>query len=200
MIPITELLDALELDDFGDWEVLEKLEAAAAAFVEREANWHFVEVAGVSQIVTGNGSNQLRLRGLIPSAPATVSESAYVGATPATITASESDGYVVRTSGVPVNRAYLVRKHGYVWSDGYEYTVTATLGYTAGEEPAEIRELVRDLVLLKWAERDAAGGVFKSESIGPYTYTAGDLSRLSSDQGAMPAASVLAHWHGWVYA
>jgi hypothetical protein len=200
MISLDELRIALDIDSSVDEDILEKLEAAAVAFVERETGWHFVGVDDVVEVVTGDGSDRLRLRGMVTTAPATVSEAAYVGATPTTITATASDGYELRTKGVPVNRIYLVRKQGYVWHDGYEYTVTADRGYTAGAEPTEIRELVRDLVLLKWNERDAAGGVFRSESIGPYTYTAGDLSRLSSEAGTMPAASVLAHWHGWVFA
>lgn len=57
--------------------------------------------------------------------------------------------------------------------------VTYTAGYEIGSGPEELRDLVRQLVQLRWSERGPTG-LMQSETLGDYSYTRGDLERLDN--------------------
>ena len=147
MIGTSELMNALRCsksEAAGDY--VTGLEAAAVAYVERKTNRSFSTSGERTEILLGNGRRDLWVAESIDTGETvTITETSYPGATPVTITASEGNGYEVRGTK-------LVRKGGFSWTRGYEYTVTYTAGYTAGEEPDDIRQAVTALVTL-WYER-----------------------------------------------
>jgi hypothetical protein len=57
--------------------------------------------------------------------------------------------------------------------------VTYRAGYEIGAGPEELRDLVRQLVQIRWTERGATG-LMQSETLGDYSYTRGDLERLDN--------------------
>lgn len=198
MITLPDLKDWLEVEGDEADDLLTSLEARAVEFVERETGRYFGALENVTEILCGDGGGKLRLAEVPTSIPASVQERAYVGADATTITASDDDGYELRTLTLPSsNLAYLLRKGGCVWARGFEYSVTYERGYAAGDEPGDIRQLVLDLVQVKWAMRDAGGGVFRSESLGPYSYTLADLSRLPGYR-AEDAQATIQRWRGWI--
>ena len=64
------------------------------------------------------------------------------------------------------------------------------VGFAPGTGPAELRDLVRQLVALRYASRPDAesGAPFASETIGDYSYTRGDVEALAG------WASVVSRW------
>jgi hypothetical protein len=77
-------------------------------------------------------------------------------------------------------------RHGFP-AGGKTVRVTYMAGYAIGEGPEELRGLVLDLVKLKWNERGAVG-LMKSETLGDYSYTRGDMEKLAS------WGEVVNHW------
>ena len=77
----------------------------------------------------------------------------------------------VRGSGILYNPAG--------WLRGVEYHITYTAGYTT--IPYALEMACLELVKYKW-DSAQAGGVYKSESLGDYSYTLGDFSKGISDQ------------------
>jgi hypothetical protein len=92
-----------------------------------------------------------------------IGEAQYAGDTETAIT-----DYTLRT----LNREALLARHGGVkWTRDYEYAVTYWRGYAAGDEPGDIRQLVLDLLAVKWGIRQSGGEGLRSETIGGYSWT-----------------------------
>lgn len=139
MISLADLKLALRIDGTAEDNYLTALEAAAVAAVERWTGRSFAESGARTEYLTGAGIDRLWLAETPAADPAlTVTEAAYPGAETTAITAADADGYVIR-------ERTLVRRGG-IWHAGYEYAVTYTAGYAAGEEPADIRQAVMQLV------------------------------------------------------
>jgi hypothetical protein len=198
MIEVSELKEWLEIADSDSAYdgLLLSLEERAVAFVEAQTDRYFRAPVDVTEFHTGRGWPILTLSAIANVAPTTVTERPYPGGTDTVITASADDGFVVRP-GTRMTR--LIRKNGLAWIDCYEYEITFKRGYTTGQEPGDIRQLVIDLVSLKFGLRDSAGGGIQSESIGGYSYRTGDFSRADLD--AIPTAGETVRlWRGLVYA
>jgi hypothetical protein len=127
---------------------LAALESAAVDHLERETGHYFGDPKAVTLTLVGDGTPVLWLRDLIhgASAPATVDQRSSPAASATTITASASDGYVVRGDSI----SKLVRKAGLVWLLGYEYEVTFDRGYDA--PPPSARQFV-SFCVAHWFER-----------------------------------------------
>jgi hypothetical protein len=173
MISISELRDYLEIEDDQEEDVdhiLARLESYAVAFVEKQTNRHFGPKGDVTVVVMGTTSQRLYLPYAVAlpasSAITIVEERRQPGDTATEITTAASDGYILRTNG---QEAWLVRKGGARWQDGYEYTVTFKRGYAPGYEPGDIRRIVLKLVELDWNSRGGEG--VKSETISGYSYS-----------------------------
>lgn len=188
-------------DDTKD-DLLTALEAGVVAFIEQHTGHYFGPVAAHSEIVRGDGGTKLRLDDppvIDPEAdPAqaapvvVVAERPYPGADPTAFT--QDDDFEVRTlSTGAAGVAWLHRLAGWVWLHGYEYTVEYSRGYAAGEEPAEIRQLVVDLVRLRYAELSRAPGA-SSETMGNYSYSRGAFAQAGILDQIPGAKDVLALW------
>ena len=116
---------------------LESLEEVAVAYVSR-ATGRFLgdEDAEAEFVVPGAGIVSLYLP-QPASAVTAVKERPYPGGTETVIASDDDDGWELRTAAGESHGVRLVRKGGYVWDRGYEYVVTATIGYTADTWPAE---------------------------------------------------------------
>lgn len=200
MIPVSEIKTWLGIDSTDSTydTVLGQLETRAVAFVSRVTGRYFGGTATTSEIIEGTDQKRLWL-----SEPSTVTATAmavvYVanpGDSTSTLTATAADGWQVRTEG---NEGYLIRKGGNIWFEPYEYTVTYTRGYaTSGAAtsasiavPGEIRQLVLDLIAVKWRGRGQEG--LRSERIDNYSYTRDDFS--DADIDTIPwARSVIDKW------
>lgn len=132
MIPVPELRAYLRLRHAEDDALLETLERAALAHLERETGRHFGPREQVTERLAGTGTAALWL-------------------------ADEPAGEVVITDGTHVLLGWerqgrrLVRPLG--WDAGREYTATYTRGYEQGEEPADVRLAVMQLVALLYEYR-----------------------------------------------
>lgn len=148
-------------EDTAHDALLTDLEAMAVEWVERQTGRYFGPPEETVEILRGTGAPRLWLA----EPPVSVAEVVEVIHPGGTETVIDPDGYEIRTGG---NEGWLVRRGG-VWWPGYEYRVRYTRGYPAGQEPADIRQLVLDLVALRWSLRGKDG--LQSESIGGYSYT-----------------------------
>lgn len=159
---LKEHLGIEESDESQD-DIVMRLEAAAVAYVQNETGWYFGE-AEAEVYLRGSGTSRLWL-----PQPATgdiaVLRLAHAGDEGTEIVAEDDDGFVARG-------AQLVRKNNLEWDRAYEYKVTFDRGYAEGEEPADIRQLVIDLVSAKYSQRGKEG--MKSETYGGYSYTFAD--------------------------
>lgn len=171
MISTTDLRVWLGIDA-GDTtydKILGDLEPRAVALLQRESGRYFGAVASTTEYLAGRGTPDLWLAEVPvgdPAIPATVIQRSGPGARETTITAVDDDGYVLRTSD---REARLVRKSGYVWTEGQEFEVTYDRGYAAGSEPGDVLQAVIDIVTRTFKRRGSEG--LKSESIGGYSYT-----------------------------
>ena len=183
MIPAADLAEYLGLEDPSarDLDRLEKLEAAAVAFVQTWTGRYFGPPVEHSEVLIGAGSGRIWLS----HAPVAVGdgplvileERAYPGADPHPLVIDEDFGVVV--SG---GEAELVRYSPALnWSRGYGYTARYHRGYPEGEEPADIRQLVTDLVAVRWGLIGREG--LRSESVGSYSYTRFGDSDLDAVMG-----------------
>lgn len=150
MIEIAELRRAARVSGTSRDAQLVDYERAAVAHVEQETGRYFGDEEGVTETIPGTGTVDLWLPEKCKEIPATVSEHATPGDTPTTVTASASDGYVLRGDAT---LSKLTRKGGSVWSPWREYAVTYTRGYETGEEPSDIRQAVKGLVVYWDARR-----------------------------------------------
>lgn len=188
MIAIGDLETFLGISAGTDLALVLDIEAAAVEFVENFTHRFFGSTASdegsdYSEVVEGQGHDELWLSEAPATLPPSVLQQPWPGATQVTITASDSDGYVQRGPR-------LVRKGGFVWRLGYEYVVTYDRGYvqTAAASadvtpedvaaPDDIRHAVKKIVRIEYREiksKAAVGGGLKSETMGNYSYTLGDL-------------------------
>lgn len=148
--------------------VLVDLEAAAVAFVQRETGRYFGEAQTFTEYFDGHGAVELFLKES-PAALTSVHERCDPGDSWVEITDSSDDGWELR--GLK-----LLRKGGSVWEVGSEYRVIYDFGFTEGQEPADIRMLVIDLVKFWYRQRGVEGHV--SGRIGDYGFTLGDLENI----------------------
>jgi hypothetical protein len=199
MIVLADLKVELDIDasDYSFDAYLAALEPRAVAYVEMRTHRYFGPVASVTEYLRGQGIRELWLLNLPATVPTSVIERAYPGATETTITAANTDGFVVRTD---VREAWLVRKGGYLWTRDYEYQVTFTRGYAAGDEPGEIRQLVIDLIASRFAMREAGGAGVQSETIGGYSYRLGDFSDGDLSSLGPMASDTITMWTRPVFA
>lgn len=212
MIPIDEL-QQLVGDAKTDLHVLVALEEAAVAFVQTQTRRYFGGREEFQEIVQGRGSRYLYLSHAAEDAvlgdayfdaSITVTERVWgsgggrwgwasgCGCTPSS---SGSDGVDPDTGLVTdwelrrfEGETALVRTSG-VWLRGAEYTVTYTRGYEEGNEPADIKRLVANLVKVGLDAMTTDAGL-RSETIGGYSYSYGntDLSQLDdTDQMTLDA-------------
>jgi hypothetical protein len=149
-------IDALE-DAYGEEEqvaYLEDLEAAAVAFIERYTGRYFgpPHEEPVPLVLTGYGSPALYLPHYASQVTAVASR-AYPGGEETEIEAGAADGWSLTIPAGGTHSNVLGRHGGSVWGAGGEYMVTAVIGYEPGEEPADIRQAVIDLVGWWWEER-----------------------------------------------
>lgn len=162
MIELGELKAWLESPDADDTLVAD-IEKRAVAFLEQQTGRYFGEVASTTVYMSGNGTRTLWLPEDPESSPAVVVE--------------EETSFNVWTVVADTN--YVVRDYRLIhesgWTEGFEnYRVTFSRGYTAGAEPETIRQAVLDLVALKYNARGNEG--VRSESLGSYSYSAGDVA------------------------
>lgn len=145
MIDDRLLAQAFKPADQSGLEYVRALEAAAVALIERQTGKYFGPVRTRTEYVLGTGSGMLYLEGPVATDVydvaliTSVNEAAYAGGEQTEIDLDEDDGFVVREE-------VLYRKGGGVWSRGYEYEVVYQQGYDPGEEPADIRQAVMQLV------------------------------------------------------
>lgn len=186
MITPEELLELIGGEGYDAVQV-EDLERAAVAFVETQTGRYFGPPELVEEFIRGNGSRNLWLRDHVTTvegesgsgdddALVTVGEWDYPGGTGTDLV--QDVDFVLRQLA---KESLLVRMANGAWTDGYEYAVTYWRGYQAGEEPADIRQLVLDLIRGRWAQRGAFG--LKSETIEGYSYTRFDDRDLDAMGG-----------------
>lgn len=124
---------ALDPDDDTEDAYLEQLEAAAVEAAQRWTGRDFGDASERTEYLPGAGTGELWLAEE-PTGPVVVTEAAYAGGG-----ATAVEDFVLRGRR-------LVRTSGGVWWIGCEYAATYTAGYAAGEEPADIRLAVCQLV------------------------------------------------------
>lgn len=184
MISLAELLRAIPDTVQADGVRLQEMEAAAVAHVESLLGRYFGPPQLVEEFLIGKGGRRLYLRDHpapdpeYPDDPASalVSESSELGGD---ATALDASDFVLR---VGERESVIVRSGGDVWTKDYEYPVTYWRGYPAGEEPADIRELVIGLVRHRWGMAGKDG--LRSETIGGYAWTRFEGSDLEAIPGA----------------
>lgn len=201
MIPVDELI-ALTGATEADADALEALERGAVAFVERQTDRYFGPPEEVTEHITGNGSRRLWLRDhpvIDDDYPpygdfgaVEVIERPYPGGDATTL---EESVYQLRLSD---REFQLVRlgDSGY-WTQPYEYAVTYWRGYEEGEEPADIRQLVADLVVVRWNIRAEGMTGLRSETLEGYSYTRFGNSDVDSVSGGW---STIEAWRRPVFA
>jgi hypothetical protein len=148
MISLSDLKLALRIDedDTSQDAYMEDLEVAAVASVERYTGRYFgppVEDAEI--VVQGDGSGALML-GNGASEVTGVASRAYAGGDLTEIETGAADGWSLRLDPGATHGVRLVRHGGGGWPMGGEFVVTATIGYAAGDEPADVRQSVIDIV------------------------------------------------------
>jgi hypothetical protein len=128
-------------------ELLQQYDAAAVAYVSMATDHYFGPPDAEAEfVVEGDGTSVLWLPELV-SAVTAVTERAYLGDTAAlAILTGDDDGWALRLSAGRTHGKQLIRKGGTVWARGREYVVVGAMGYAAGEEPADIRQVVLELV------------------------------------------------------
>lgn len=192
MISITDLEEFLGIAKDTDTALLTALELAAADFVTGETERHFSTTATFVEMIGGSGNTVLWLNEN-PSALTSVEERLGPGESWTTITEGASDGWELQAPNSRSAGARLLRKYPHRWRWGYEYRVTYDFGYDVGDEPPEIRQIVKDLVALRYADRGRQG--LKSERIGDYSYTTLADAAGNRDVFALPGmARTLGRW------
>jgi hypothetical protein len=182
----------------GVSDLLTALEARAVDIVQQETERYFGVSVAHTEYLCGDGTLSLTLDEA-PTVITSVDERSVVGGDWTTIAAGDDDGFEIRAPVSDSGRAVLLRKGGETWRHGYEYRVVYPFGYTAGQEPGDIRQAVMDLVAFKYNERGREG--LRSETIGDYSYTALADSMGKRDLLSVPGLMrTLARWRGPVYA
>lgn len=151
-------------------DALVALEAGAVAFVETQTGRYFGLPETVTEYVTGRGTARLYLRD--HPTPEDGEYEPVVAVDERTTPGGDPTEYVQGADfelRVADREFALIRYAGEVWTAGYEFGLTYRRGYPAGEEPADIRQLVLDLVSVRWQLRGHEA--LRSETIGGYSYT-----------------------------
>lgn len=180
---LKEHLGIEEADESQD-DFVTRLEAAAVAYVQNQTGWFFGEEDEAVVYLRGTGTSRLWLK-QPPTDVSEVLKLTHAGDTGTEVVAEDDDGFVVRG-------AQLIRKANLEWDKDYEYRVTFDRGYEANAEPADIRQLVIDLVAAKYGQRGKEG--MKSETYGGYSYTFAD----ADVQQVMGARDVIDFYRGVV--
>lgn len=182
MIPVGDLQLHLGVGD-SDAELLAQLELAAVAFMERETSRFFGDAAAYTEVIIGNGTPRLWLAERPDDdVLATVLERRYAGGTETTITATDDNGFVLRSDDT--NLAQLVRKGSLIWRSGWEYEATYQRGYTTRSAPADVKQAVIDLVVLGYEDsKKGEQGPIVSETLGDYSYRLADTRTTDTDAG-----------------
>lgn len=184
MIKLAELRRMLGGDDVvpvTENATLVALEKAAVEFIQTQTRRYFGPVKDFKEVIAGTGVGHIWLRAVpvdqpdfdYNSAIVSVDERQFVNDTPIAV-----EDFEVRSLDGEVQ---LIRHAGGVWTDGRDYTVTYRMGYEPGTEPADIRQLVKDLVAYRWESMGREG--LKSETLGGYSYTAFDHEDLTGVPG-----------------
>lgn len=184
MIPANELrvyVRATAADD----QVLAQLELGAVAFIENDTGRYFGAPAETVETISGPMAGSLWLSDKPAIDPDTGDPLLVVEEW------SGSVWSVVVASDYRIVGNALVSTG--VWTYGTNnYRATFTRGYEEGAEPADIRDLVMQLVASKWKARGNEG--MKSETISGYSYTRADVpDPITYDR-------TLEHWRGWPFA
>lgn len=130
MIPLAELREHLADPPIEDNALIERLEAAAVAYLQRATGRFLGPPTPRVEWVRVAGYKELWLADE-PQAPITVT----------------IDGVVEPAANYEVRGRRLVHDFGWgVWRVPTEVRVDYTAGYTAGTEPADVRQLVRMIV------------------------------------------------------
>jgi hypothetical protein len=159
MIGLTLLRDYLGLteSEHDDDDLIQELEASAVATVQSFTQFTYGPEGEVIEYVVGDGTANLYLSMYTSDLPTEVLDSEGTAVTDFVLRGTR----LMHTTGV--------------WTRGTEYTVTYTGGYGDGEEPADVRMAVMQIVALRYRGRGHEG--FQSENVGGaaggYSYTRG---------------------------
>lgn len=138
---------ALAEDDTTEDALLEEYEAAAVAFVERYTGRYFGEPVARTEYLVGTGAQEV-----------------WLSETPAGAVAVLSNDVAVDAGDFTVRGRRL--RHASIWGAPWlptDLAVTYTAGYAAGEEPADIRVAVMELVGKMYEYRTAVAEAVLSE-------------------------------------
>jgi len=161
---LAEILAALVDTDLP--HVLEGLTERAIYAVQHELDWYFCAPRSTEEILDGTGNRALWLR-QPPVDLVVVSSRTTVGGTWAVVPATE---YELGGGGLMVGRGLFGVGN---WTRGVRnYRVAYEEGFTV--MPGDIEQLLIDLITTAWKNRSTNLGM-KSETIGDYSYTRGDL-------------------------
>lgn len=179
--------------------LLTSLETRAVEILEHETERYFGASTTHTEILVGDGTSRLRIR----ERPASITSVEYrtrPGESWTAITEGATDGWELHLPRGGVAGGVLLRTNGYAWTSGYEFRVIYDFGYTAGQEPGDIRQAVLDIVSFLYHERGREG--LRGETVGDYSYSVmaeatGKRSMLTAVPGL---ASTVNRWRGQVYA
>lgn len=159
-----EILAALIDTDLDS--VLEGLIARAIDAVQLELDWYFCAPRSTEEILDGTGNRALWLR-QPPVGDVVVSSRTTVGGSWSVVVATE---YELGGGGLMVGRGLFNVGN---WTLGFRnYRVAYDEGFEV--MPGDIEQLLIDIVSAKWKGRNT-NPAMKSEKIGDYSYTRGDL-------------------------
>ena len=125
MIPLHVVAQYLRVEDASQADLIEELERAAVAFMERETGRYFGPPQTVTETFSGIAGRRLLLRDK-PTGAVTVTENGVA------TTAFTADGRVLL--------------HTVTWSPYVDIRVTYQRGYAEGKEPGDIRGAVMQMV------------------------------------------------------
>lgn len=134
-------------------ELIEEYERAAVAYVQKITGRYYgppVDDAAITAV--GNGTSLLYLHERV-SAITSVTERMYLGDTGTVIATGATDGWALRLAPGESFGNAVIRKGGSLWLYGYEYALVGTIGYPAGEEPANVRQAVRWMAAQMYVNR-----------------------------------------------
>lgn len=160
---------------YWDAELQDLLDRTIDA-VQRELDWYFGSPRSADEILDGTGLPSLWVRQYFVNASVTVSNRSAVG-----------DAWeVVDTDDYEFEVGKRGLFHASEWTRGHRnYRVQYTEGFATW--PGDVQQLVLDLISSRWETRGTDKNL-KSERIGDYAYTRGELQE-------MPGwAEVWAHW------
>ena len=136
MIPLHVLGQYLRVEDASQGDLIEELERAAVAFVERETGRYFGPVQMVTEFFSGVAGQAILLRDE-PTGAVTVEE-------------STGTGWVTVTDYTRTGRFLY---HTVAWSPYVDIRVTYQRGYAEGKEPGDIRGAVLQMTVHLYENR-----------------------------------------------